>query len=155
MVKWGKTVLQMLHIMQTSSVNSHSLGVVARDSSGTKGVTTMIPRNSRLPKSVTKTFGTIVENQKRITAEIVEGEADEPEHCIAVCTCSVTDLPSPLPKGSPVEVKFQYDSSGRLHVEVVHMTTGAWGEVTVKRTGGVDRERIRISGELLGRMKVG
>ena len=155
LLKWGKSVLKMLHLLKTENVNSHTLGVIARDRNGTKLVSAMIPRNTPLPASVTKTFGTIVENQKRVTAEVVEGEADDPAHCISVCTCSVTGLPNPLPKNSPVDIRFHYDSSGRLHVEVVHVTSGAWGEVTIKRTGGIDPERIHINRELLSRMTVG
>ena len=154
-LQWGKSVLQMLHLMKTNNVSSHSLGVISRDKNGTKRVTTMIPRNTRLPKAVTKVFGTIVEDQKRITATIVEGEADDPEHCISICTCSVTNLPKKLPRNSPVQVRFRYDSSGRLHVGVVHLTSGAFGEVEIKRDGGVDPERVRIAQNLLQRLKVG
>jgi molecular chaperone DnaK len=152
---WGKSVLQMLHLLKTNNVSSHSLGVIARDKSGKKRVTTMIPRNTKLPKAVTKVFGTIVDDQKRITATVVEGEADDPAHCISVCTCTVTSLPEGLPRNSPVQVRFRYDSSGRLHVGVVHLTSGAFGEVVIKRDGGVDPERVRIAQKLLQRLKVG
>ena len=153
-VLWGKSVLQMLHLLKTVNVSSHSLGIIARDKRGTKRVSTMIPRNTRLPESVTKVFGTIVDNQRRITATVVEGESDDPEHCIAICTCTVTNLPESLPKNSPVEIRFEYDSSGRLHVGVVHLTSGAFGEVSIKRDGGVDPERVRIAQNLLERLKV-
>ncbi|MBX2851561.1 MAG: Hsp70 family protein [Phycisphaeraceae bacterium] len=155
MMLWGKSVLQMLHLLKTNNVSSHSLGVIARDKNGTKRVTTMIPRNTKLPKAVTKVFGTIVDDQKRITATVVEGEADDPAHCISVCTCTVTNLPTNLPRNSPVQVRFRYDSSGRLHVGVVHLTSGAFGEVVIKRDGGVDPERVRIAQKLLQRLKVG
>lgn len=155
MMLWGKSVLQMLHLLKTNNVSSHSLGIIARDKKGTKRVSTMIPRNTKLPKAVTKVFGTIVDDQKRITATVVEGEADDPKHCITICTCTVTNLPENLPRNSPVQVRFRYDSSGRLHVGVVHLTSGAFGEVEIKRDGGVDPERVRIAQTLLQRLKVG
>lgn len=152
--RWSKSLLSLLKSLKATNVNSHSLGIIASDRSGGKVVSKMIPKNTALPSAMTKSFGTIVENQKRITVEIVEGESEDPSHCISVGVCSVRDLPKQLPKRSPVEVRFEYDNSGRLHVEVVHIASGTWGQVVIQRSGGVDPERIEINRELLGRMTV-
>lgn len=154
LVRWTRPLIQLLTALRTTNVNAHSLGVVARDKAGNKFVSQMIPKNTPLPAAKVKCFGTISKNQKRITVEIVEGEAEDPAYCIDVGVCTVLDLPEELPKGSPVEVQFAYDNSGRLHVEVVHVTSGAWGQVVIHRSAGIDPERIHLSQEILGRLAV-
>ena len=114
----------------------------------------MIPHNTALPANATKCFGTIVEGQKRVTVEVVEGESEDACHCLPVGACVITELPPGLPKKSPIEVTFQYDRSGRLHVEAIHVISGVWAKSVIQRSGGIDPEKIHLTGEMLRRLTV-
>lgn len=150
----GQAVRDLLGSVRTTNVNSHTLGLVATDKSGQRKVIPMIPRNTPLPAEVVRCCGTVSPNQARITVHIVEGESDKADDCIPVGACQVTGLPKGLPKGSPVEIRFIYDSSGRLHVEVLHVATGVWAQTTIERNCGVDQSRIQISRNVIARLSI-
>lgn len=145
---------KLLGLVQTTNVNAHSLGVVAEDRKGRRSVVRLIPRNTRLPAHKTKCFATVTNDQKRVVVQIVEGESDSVQDCVPLGTCLIEALPPGLPKGSPIEIKFQYDGSGRLIVQAVHLTSGTWAETTIQRGGGIDPERVRLNMEILATMRV-
>jgi molecular chaperone DnaK len=100
-----------------ANVNSHSLGIVGLDgSSGKRRNKILIPKNTPLPHTVTRTFKTLKPNQRRVTVRVVEGESDDPDECFLIGTCRVTDLPPGLPAGWPVHVSYSYQENGRLQV---------------------------------------
>lgn len=154
LARLGEKVTHLLRTLRTSDVNAHSLGVVATKRDGQQVVSVMIPRNTSLPAKVTRCFGTQRHDQRRVSVQVVEGEADDPKACLLVGTCHIMKLPERLPKGSPVEVTFQYDGSGRLHVEAVHLPSGSWAETLIERQAGVSPERIHLNREMLARMSV-
>ena len=49
---------------------------------------------------------------------------------------------------------FHYDRSGRLHVEAIHVTSGVWAKSVIHRSGGIDPEKIHVTGEMLRRLTV-
>ena len=150
----GDKLVRLLRSVHTTNVNAHSLGVVAEDRAGRRFVRHLIARNSRLPAAASRCFATVTTNQRRVTVEIVEGESEAVDYCLAVGTCVITQLPAGLPRGSPIEVTFRYDRSGRLHVQAVHLASGAWAETLIQRGGGVDPQKIHLSRELLQRVSV-
>jgi molecular chaperone DnaK len=100
-----------------TNVNSHSLGVLGRAvSDGRKVNKIVIPRNSPLPRTVTKEFRTYRESQKSVVIKVLEGESDQPEVCTAIGTCAIHDLPAGLPVGWPITVSYTYEANGRLRV---------------------------------------
>jgi molecular chaperone DnaK len=100
-----------------TNINSHSLGIVATDrQSGRKRTHVLIPKNTALPHSASKVFKTLKANQSSVAVHVIEGESVRPEACTPVGECSIRDLPPDLPAGWPVEVRFAYDTSGRLRV---------------------------------------
>jgi molecular chaperone DnaK len=100
-----------------TNVNSHSLGVLGRAvRDGRKINKILIPRNSPLPRTVTKEFRTYREGQKSVLIKVLEGESEQPEVCTAIGTCAINDLPAGLPVGWPISVSYTYEANGRLHV---------------------------------------
>jgi molecular chaperone DnaK len=140
--------------IHVTDVNSHSLGVIIRDGKGRKTVAHLIPRNTSLPAMVKKHFGTSAANQRRVTVGVVEGESPELAECIPIGVCRIESLPAGLPKGSPIEVTFAYDSSSRLHVEAVHVGSGAWADVVIERHEGIDADMVRFNQELFSRLTI-
>jgi molecular chaperone DnaK len=101
------------------NVNSHSLGVVARDSATQRQRNAiLIPRNTSLPVSAKRIFKTHKASQKSILVQIVEGESASPDDCSQIGKCSVRELPPNLSANTPIEVRFHYADNGRLTVTV-------------------------------------
>ena len=99
------------------NVNSHSLGVVGmHPQTGDRINVVLIPKNTPLPCRRARTFKTARANQRSIKLDVVEGESDRPEACIALGKCIVRDLPPGLPKDTPVKVEYAYHANGRIAV---------------------------------------
>ena len=112
-------VRDTLSRVKKTDVNAHSLGVIVTRSLSGRGKSVLIPRNSPLPASATKIYGTMKDNQPEVVIPILEGESTFVDDCAMLGTCRITGLPKNLPKGSPVEVTFTLDPSGRLHVRAM------------------------------------
>jgi molecular chaperone DnaK len=118
-------------------VNSHGVGVIVRSSRENRTVNSVIiPKNTPLPATRVKLFGTEAKNQRQIRLRITEGQTRDPRGCTQIGECLVKDLPKGLPKGAPVEVSFTYDKSGRIQVRAVELTYGTSAEVELNRAGG-------------------
>lgn len=104
---------------RVKNVNSHSLGVVATDST-TKRTrnAVIIPRNTGLPVTAHRSFKTFKDGQRSILVQIVEGESASPTDCVQLGKCVVRNLPTNLPAQTPIEVRFHYEENGRLTVSV-------------------------------------
>ena len=100
-----------------TNVNSHSLGIVGVDGkTGQRKNQVLIPRNTPLPHTVTRTFKTSAPNQKRVTVRVVEGESEKPEDCCNIGVATIANLPRDLPAGWPVLVSYSYLENGQLLV---------------------------------------
>ena len=93
----------------------------------------LIPRNSPLPISHRKTYGTIRDNQSFVRVKVLEGESEDPEVCAVIGECVVSPLPPDLPKGAPITVTFTYDNSGRLRVRATDESSGLTAQSTILR----------------------
>jgi molecular chaperone DnaK len=101
-----------------TNVNAHSLGIVGFDPKiGDRRVSVLIPKNSPIPKSNTKTFRTRRAGQELIYIQIVEGESSHPDRCTLIGECKLKGLPKDLPPEWPVHVTFAYRRDGRVFVE--------------------------------------
>ncbi len=125
------------------NVNSHSLGVVALElQTGRERSAVLIPRNTPLPAQVKRTFTTKSDGQRTVLVPIVEGESSAAEHCTSIGTCVISDLPSNLPAGSPVDVTFRYDTSGRLAITAAVSGTDAQASQEIHRPNGLSAEDL-------------
>ena len=147
-------VVDLLRSIKTTNVNAHSMGVVATLSDGRERVSVLIPSNTPLPVSVTRRYGTVTDNQTTVTAKIVEGESRLPDECIPVGSCQIKQLPAGLKRGSPIDVTFTYDSSGRLHAKAVEPGSGTWAMTTIQRRSGLEHGKMPASQEAVAGLKV-
>jgi molecular chaperone DnaK len=107
------------------NVNAHSLGIAVHDpETGELRSHVMIKRNTALPHAVTRRFLTVVPNQSGALVQVLEGESPDPHGCVCVGKCMLDQLPAGLPVGSPIDVTYGYDSSGRVHVHAMEVTGG-------------------------------
>lgn len=141
--------------VRQDDVNSHGLGVVAVNPRSGKPVNhVMIPRNTPLPAEKSQVFHTIQDNQQRVSVKVVEGDAPDPAACSLIGKCRVTDLPTTLPKGSPIEVTYAFDENGRVTVRAKDLTGGKEAKIEIERGGGLNEEQIDAYGKLASDYKV-
>ena len=106
----------------------------------------IIEQGTVLPVTRKKTFHTMIENQKAVSAPVVQGEADFADENTWLGEVHVEGLP-PSPAGSPVEVAFALDLSGVLQVAALHVPSGKAASVTLancpSRLSVLERRKCR------------
>jgi molecular chaperone DnaK len=151
----AERIRKLLGNVKQEDVNSHGLGVAARNPKTGKTVNhLMIPRNSRLPVEVHRTFATSEPNQQRVNIKVLEGDAPDPDACSLLGNCRITGLPKSLPKGSPIEVVYAFDASGRVRVRAQDKTGGQEAEIEIERKGGLNAGQINTFTTLADSYKV-
>jgi molecular chaperone DnaK len=133
-----------LKSVETEDVNSHSLGIQVTDPEDRtkKRNHIMIPRNSSIPKDATQRFFTTSDNQQRVHVHVLEGEASDPAACAMIGDFRIHDLPPNLPKGSPVEITYRYDASGRIHASAKELTGNKAAATEIVRDAGLDNDGL-------------
>lgn len=146
----AQALLKRLRAIKTSDVNSHSLGVKISDpaNKARKINHIMIPRNTSIPFSVKQNFVTNVDDQERVHVIVLEGETSDPTACSEIGDFRVVDLPPNLPAGSPVEITYNYDSSGRIHVSAKELTSNKAASTEIVRSSGLEDGELDVFTEL-------
>lgn len=136
-------VQKLLKNIHQEDVNSHALGIVATDPAKNQVINNiMIPRNTTLPFSLTRTFKTNKDNQERISIQVLEGDAPDPKACALLGKCRITDLPPNLPKGTLVEVTYAFDKSGRISVSAREKAGGREAKIEIERKGTLTDNQV-------------
>ena len=140
----GKAIVDRLRSVNTTDVNSHSLGVQITDPmDGTrKSNYIMIQKNTAIPHEVNQRFVTTSPNQQRIHIYVLEGEASDPEACTRIADFQITGLPAGLPSGSPVDVTYSYDNNGRIQVSAVELSSKKQSNIEIVRSQGLDSQGV-------------
>jgi len=127
-------------LMQVTNITSHTLGVVLWDDGSLEEyVFPMINKMSAIPATSKNFFGTASANMPRAVVRIVEGESTLPAECTPLGTCDV-ELPPFLPKGSPVELVYEYNANQVLEV-AVH-ACGNETKISIERNTGLAPHEI-------------
>jgi molecular chaperone DnaK len=151
----AERIRKLLRNVKQEEVNSHGLGIAARNPKTGKTVNhVMIPRNTKLPTEVKRVFVTSEPNQQRVNIKVIEGDAPDLDACSLVGNCRITGLPKDLPKGSPIEVTYAFDASGRIHVRAVDKTGGKQAEINIERKGGLNADQVSAYTALAGGYRV-
>lgn len=134
---------KMLASVKQEDVNSHGLGIIARNPRNDKQYNyVMIPRNTKLPVEKRQTFVTNKDGQRRVHIKVLQGEAPDPTACAQIGDFHISDLPDGLPKESPVEVTYRFDQSGRISVQAQEQTSGVCATTQIERVGALDDGKI-------------
>ncbi|CAL4926932.1 unnamed protein product [Urochloa decumbens] len=109
-------------------------------------MTQVIPRNTRIPVRRSRVFTTYEDHQTTVTIRVFEGERSLTRDCRELGRFDLTGIP-PAPRGVPqIEVTFEVDESGILHVTAADKAGGASRSVTIAG------DRGRLSQEEIDRM---
>ncbi len=110
----------------------------------TKGgvMTNLVDRNSRIPLKKTQTFSTAEDGQTAVTIRVAQGERDMFGDNKLLGQFDLTGIPA-APRGVPqIDVTFDIDANGILHVSAKDKGTGAEKQIQIKSSGGLSDEEI-------------
>jgi molecular chaperone DnaK len=128
------------HLMQVTDITSHTLGVVLWDENQLEEyVFPMIRKRTSIPAAAKNSFGTATSNMPRAVVRVVEGESTLPTECTPLGTCHI-QLPPFLPKGSPVDLTYQYNANQVLQISV--QACGNTAQVSIERNTGLAPDEI-------------
>jgi len=107
------------------------------------GVTTvLIPRNTTIPTKKSETFSTADHNQTQVEIHVLQGERELALHNKTIGKFTLTGLP-PAPRGQPqVEVTFDIDANGILHVAAKDKATGKEQKIRIEASSGLSDAEI-------------
>jgi molecular chaperone DnaK len=139
-------------LIQVTNITSHTLGVVLWDEANLEEyVFPMIRKMNAIPAIARNSFGTASANMQRVIVKIVEGESTVPQECTPLGICDV-ELPPFLPKGSPVELIYAYNTNQVLEVGVT--AAGNQKKVMIERNVGLAPSEIEEAATGIGEMHV-
>jgi len=119
------------------------------------GVTTvLIPRNTTIPTKKSEVFSTAEDNQTTVEIHVLQGERQMAIDNRTIGKFQLTGIP-PAPRGMPqVEVTFDIDANGILHVSAKDKTTGKEQKIRIEASSGLsdtDIDKMVKSAELHAR----
>jgi molecular chaperone DnaK len=104
--------------------------------------TKLIDRNTTIPTSKSKIFSTASDNQTSVDIHVLQGERKMAKDNKTLGRFQLTDIP-PAPRGVPqIEVEFDIDKNGIVHVSAKDKGTGNEQKITIKSTSGLSEEEI-------------
>lgn len=104
--------------------------------------TAMIARNTTIPANKTETFSTAVDNQPSVEIHVLQGEREMAADNKSLGRFMLDGI-APAPRGVPqIEVSFDIDANGVLHVTAKDKGTGKEQKITIQGSTGMDESEV-------------
>ncbi|GAB6197536.1 molecular chaperone DnaK [Lysobacter xanthus] len=105
--------------------------------------TKIIEKNTTIPTKASQTFSTAEDNQSAVTVHVLQGEREQARFNKSLARFDLTGI-EPAPRGMPqVEVSFDIDANGIVHVTAKDKKTGKEQKVEIKAGSGLSEDEIK------------
>ena len=105
--------------------------------------TKIIEKNTTIPTKASQTFSTAEDNQSAVTVHVLQGEREQARYNKSLARFDLTGI-EPAPRGMPqVEVSFDIDANGIVHVTAKDKKTGKEQKVEIKAGSGLSDDEIQ------------
>ena len=106
-------------------------------------MTKLIPKNTTIPTKASQVFSTADDNQNAVTVHVLQGEREIATGNKSLGQFNLSDIP-PAPRGMPqIEVTFDIDANGILHVSAKDKATGKENTIRIQASSGLSEEEIQ------------
>jgi molecular chaperone DnaK len=106
-------------------------------------MTKLIQKNTTIPTKATQVFSTADDNQGAVTIHVLQGERDMAGGNKSLGQFNLEGIP-PAPRGTPqIEVTFDIDANGILHVSAKDKATNKENKITIKANSGLSESEIQ------------
>jgi molecular chaperone DnaK len=106
-------------------------------------MTKLIQKNTTVPTKANQVFSTADDNQTAVTIHVLQGERDIAAGNKSLGQFNLSDIP-PSPRGMPqIEVTFDIDANGILHVSAKDKATGKENKIKIQASSGLSEDEIQ------------
>ena len=106
-------------------------------------MTPLIKRNTTIPTKASQVFSTADDNQSAVTIHVLQGEREMARDNKPLGQFNLEGIP-PAPRGLPqIEVTFDIDANGILHVSAKDKATGKENKITIKANSGLSEDEVQ------------
>jgi molecular chaperone DnaK len=106
-------------------------------------MTKLIQKNTTVPTKAQQVFSTAEDSQAAVTIHVLQGERDVASGNKSLGQFNLEGIP-PAPRGMPqIEVTFDIDANGILHVNAKDKATGKESKITIKASSGLSEDEIQ------------
>jgi molecular chaperone DnaK len=106
-------------------------------------MTKLIEKNTTIPTKAQQVFSTADDNQTAVTVHVLQGEREMASANKSLGKFDLQDIP-PAPRGVPqIEVIFDIDANGILHVSAKDKATGKENRIVIKASSGLSEDEIK------------
>ncbi len=106
-------------------------------------MTKLIQKNTTIPTKASQVFSTAEDNQSAVTIHVLQGERDMAAGNKSLGQFNLTDIPT-APRGMPqIEVTFDIDANGILHVSAKDKATGKENKIKIQANSGLKEDEIK------------
>jgi len=106
-------------------------------------MTKLIKKNTTIPTKAGQVFSTADDNQNAVTIHVLQGEREMASGNKSLGQFNLSDIP-PAPRGMPqIEVTFDIDANGILHVSAKDKATGKENKIKIQASSGLSEEEVQ------------
>jgi len=105
-------------------------------------MTKLIEKNTTIPSSKSQIFSTAADNQPQVEIHVLQGQREMASDNRTLGRFTLDGIP-PAPRGVPqIEVSFDIDANGILHVKAVDKATNKEQKITITASSGLSKEEV-------------